>query len=303
VDYAELQRNFSWGGIEIQRAWIEYQPFDFMSIRGGQWFTPYGYWNDDHGSPTIISVHKPFPISEGIFPERQTGLIVHGKYFIDSTAIGYAATLSNGRGPFDAIRDLDNNKAVGGRLYLDATWLGNLTIGVDVYRGMFTASTKRYRVDTSTGEPVAEIYRTVDSRYDELSYGADLRWLWQGLHVQAELMFNDAAYEDNNRPPTVGFHPSPTFSADYRRIGTYALLGYRIESINLMPYAMVEHSTFTSTDLAPPIVVWTGGLNLRPTPNVVLKAELAYGTFDGTGSTGLGADDLAYFGTQAAWAF
>ena len=303
VDYAELQRNFSWGGIEIQRAWIEYQPFDFMSIRGGQWFTPYGYWNDDHGSPTIISVHKPFPISEGIFPERQTGLIVHGKYFIDSTAIGYAATLSNGRGPYDAIRDLDNNKAVGGRVYLDATWFGNLTIGVDVYRGMFSASTKRYRIDTSTGKPVAEIYRTVDSRYDELSYGADLRWLWKGVHLQAELMCNEAAYEDKNRPLTVGFHPSPTFSADYRRIGTYALLGYRIESINLMPYAMVEHSTFTSTDLAPPIVAWTGGLNLRPTPNVVLKAELAHGTFDGTGSTGLGADDLTYFGTQAAWAF
>jgi hypothetical protein len=70
-----------------------------------------------------------------------------------------------------------------------------------------------------------------------------------------------------------------------------------------MPYAMVEHSTFTSSDLAPPIVVYTGGLNLRPTPNVVLKAELAYATFDGTGSTGLGRDDLRYFGSQAAWAF
>lgn len=303
VDYAELQRNFSWGGIEIQRVWIEYQPFDFLSIRGGQWFSPYGYWNDDHGSPTIIGVHKPFPISEGIFPEKQTGLIVHGKYFIDSTAIGYALTLSNGRGPYDAIRDLDNNKAVGGRLYLDTTAIGNLTIGVDAYRGMYTASTKRYRVDTSTGSPVAEIYRTVDSRYDELSYGVDLRWLWKGVHLQAELMCNEAAFEDKNRPATIGFNPRPTFAADYRRLGTYALLGYRIEPINLMPYAMIEHSTFTSSDLAPPIVVYTGGLNLRPTPNVVLKAELAYADFDGTGSTGLGQDNMAYFGTQAAWAF
>ena len=30
-------------------------------------------------------------------------------------------------------------------------------------------------MDTSTGSPVAEIYRTVDSRYDELSYGVDLQ--------------------------------------------------------------------------------------------------------------------------------
>jgi hypothetical protein len=44
-------------------------------------------------------------------------------------------------------------------------------------------------------------------------------------------------------------------------------------------------------------------VNLRPTPNVVLKAELAIATFDGVGSTGLGRDDLPYVGTQVAWAF
>jgi hypothetical protein len=229
--------------------------------------------------------------------------MVHGKYFIDQAAIGYALTLSNGRGPYDAIRDLDYNKAIGGRLYLDATWFGNLTVGVDVYRGRFTASTKRYRVDTSSGEPVAEIYRTIDNRYDELSYGVDLRWLWKGVHLQAELMCNEAAYDDEYRPATVGFNPRPTFSADYRRLGTYALLGYRFEPLNLMPYAMVEHSTFTSSDLSPPLIVWTAGLNVRPVPNVVLKAELAKTEFQGTGSTGLGKDDLMYLGTQAAWAF
>jgi hypothetical protein len=44
-------------------------------------------------------------------------------------------------------------------------------------------------------------------------------------------------------------------------------------------------------------------VNVRPTANVVLKAELALATFDGIGSTGLGADDLRYFGSQVAWAF
>lgn len=303
TDYAELQRTFQYGGIEIQRVWVEYQPFDFLSIRGGQWLTPYGYWNDDHGSPTIITVHKPFPIGDAMFPERQTGLVAHGKYFIGSTALGYALTLSNGRGPYDAIRDLDNNKAVGGRLYVDSTLLGNLTVGVDAYRGRYTASTKRYRVDTSGPEPVAVIYRTTDSAYDELSLGADLRWIYGGLHVQGEFMMNEAAYDNRFRPRTTGFDPRPTFAADYRRVGGYLLLGYRMPWLNVMPYVMAEHSSYTNTDLAPPVWAYSAGVNIRPTPNVVLKAEMAYAHFIGVGSTGLGKDDLPYFGSQVAWAF
>jgi hypothetical protein len=303
VDYAELQRTFSWGGIEIQRAWVEYQPFDFLSIRGGEWLTPYGYWNDDHGSPTIIAVHKPFPIGDTFFPEHQTGLIALGKYFVGSTAIGYAATLSNGRGPYDVIRDLDNNKAVGGRLYVESTALGNLTVGVAAYKGRYTASTKRYRVDNTGPQPVAVIYRTTDSAYDELSLGADVRWLWKGLHVQGEVMTNEARYDERYRPRTVGFDPAPTFAADYRRVGGYLLLGYRTPWLNLMPYVMGEHSSYTNTDLAPPAWAWSAGVNLRPTPNVVVKGELSLATFEGSGSTGLGKDDLMYFGSQIAWAF
>ncbi len=303
VDYAELQRTFSWGGIEIQRAWIEYQPFDFLSIRGGEWLTPYGYWNDDHGSPTIITVHKPFPIGDTFFPEHQTGLIALGKYFVGSTAIGYAATLSNGRGPYDVIRDLDNNKAVGGRVYVESSAFGNLTVGVAAYRGRYTASTKRYRVDNSGAQPVAVIYRTTDSAYDELSLGADVRWLYKGLHVQGELMTNEARYDERYRPRTVGFDPAPTFAADYRRVGGYLLLGYRTPWLNLMPYVMGEHSSYANIDFAPPAWAWSAGLNVRPTPNVVVKAELSLATFEGTGSTGLGKDDLMYFGSQVAWAF
>lgn len=303
VDYAEGHRSFSWGGIEMQRAWLEYQPFDFLSVRGGQWFTPYGYWNDDHGSPTIIAVHKPFPIGDAFFPERQTGLMAHGRYFIGSTALGYALTLSNGRGPYDTIRDLDNNKAVGGRFYVESSVLGNLTVGVDAYRGRYTASTKRYTVDTTGSAPVAVIYRTIDVAYDELSLGVDARWVWDPLHVQFEVMTNEAAYDEKYRPPATGFDPRPTFAADYRRVGGYVLLAYRTPFANLMPYVMAEYSSYTNVDVSPPVWAYSGGLNLRPTPNVVLKAELAIAVFEGMGSTGLGAHDLPYFGSQAAWAF
>jgi len=180
---------------------------------------------------------------------------------------------------------------------------GNLTVGVDAYRGRYTASTKRYRVDAAGAQPVAVIYRTTDSAYDELSLGADVRWLWKGLHIQGEVMTNEARYDERYRPRTVGFDPAPTFAADYRRIGGYVLIGYRMRWLNLMPYVTGEHSSYTNTDLAPPTWAWSAGLNVRPTPNVTLKAELAIATFEGTGSTGLGKDDLPYFGSQVAWAF
>ena len=166
---------------------------------------------------------------------------------------------------------------------------GSLTVGIDAYRGRYTASTKKYRVNTSSGKPVAEIYRQVDAAYEELSLGADLRWLYNDLHVQAEVMTNEAAYDENARPLNVGFNPEPTFAADYRRVGGYVLVGYRTPWLNLMPYGIVEYSSFTNTDFMPPTTALTGGFNLRPTANVVLKAEYSCAFFEGVGSTGAGS--------------
>jgi hypothetical protein len=303
ADYAEIQRTINWSGIEVQRVWLEYQPWAFLTIRAGQWLTPYGYWNDDHGSPAIVGVHKPYAINDQLFPERQTGVEAYGKLFIDSTAIGYFVTLSNGRGPFDAIRDLDANKAIGGRLFVESSALGDLTVGVNAYKGRYTTSTKQYDVGVDeAGQPKVVINRKIDASYRELSLGVDARFLWQGLHVQAELMMNEAAFDDENRPRTVGFDQRPAFVADYRRIGGYALVGYRLPWLTLMPYGVMQHLSFTNADAVGPVTSWTGGINLRPKPNVVLKAEISLAQFDGRGSTGFGSD-LSNVGAQAAWAF
>jgi hypothetical protein len=235
-----------------------------------------------------------------MFPEKQTGLEAYGKYLINSSAIGYALTLSNGRGPYDAIRDLDSNKAIGGRLYFESSALGQFTMGVDAYRGRYTASTKRYRLVNN----VAQIYREHDSSYQELSYGADIRWLYKGLHLQGEIMANEAVFDEDARPPPMGNQGTPgMFTANYRRWGGYFLAGYRFESLRLMPFAMVEHASYSDNDTQPPSTAYTVGLNLRPTPSVVVKAEFSYATFDGLGSVGAGANPLSYFGAQTAWAF
>jgi len=303
LDYTDLGHNISWGGIEIQRAWVEYQAFNFLTLRAGQWFTPYGFWNEDHGSPTILGVHKPFPIGDVLFPDKQTGLEAYGKFFIDSTAIGYALTLSNGRGPYDAIRDLDNNKAIGGHLYVETNAVGQLTAGISAYRGRYTASTKKYRVNTSSGQPMIEFYRHLDKSFEELSLGAELRWRIKDFQLQAEVMENEGAYNDKARPTLATFNPSPTYAADFRRLGAYGLVSYRLPWFDLTPYALAEHLTFSDNDYMPPLSMYSGGINWRPTPNVALKAEYGHAQPHGLGSVGIGRAPLSYFGSQIAWAF
>ena len=47
------------GSIVLERAWTEWQPFQFLNVRVGNFFTPWGIWNIDHGSPTLITLQLP----------------------------------------------------------------------------------------------------------------------------------------------------------------------------------------------------------------------------------------------------
>ncbi|HEV7559223.1 MAG TPA: hypothetical protein VGO00_27300, partial [Kofleriaceae bacterium] len=117
-DLSDFQRSLQWGGIVIERAYVEYDIHPLLTVRAGHWLTPYGIWNTDHGSPTIIGTIRPFIIGEQFFPEHQTGLDAFGSIPLGGYKLGYHATLSNGRSPAEAQADFDNEPAFGGRLEL-----------------------------------------------------------------------------------------------------------------------------------------------------------------------------------------
>lgn len=277
LDYTDLNRPVRWGGIEIERAWVEYSFHPLLTVRGGQWLTPYGIWNVDHGSPVIIGVRRPFIVGDALFPEHQTGLDVHGDARIGATRIGYHLTVSNGRGPIDTHQDLNDDKAIGGRLAaVNESPLGTISLGASAYRGKYT---DRQQVMTFGLEGMQYTYPR-DAAYKELSLGADLKWELGGFLLQSELISNDMAYSEGLRP--VGY-PAPGepsgFLPDTRKWGWYGLTGYRLPWAGIMPFGGMEYYWVGRHNFPIDSAAFWGGLNVRPTPRVVLKGQYTHAWF------------------------
>jgi hypothetical protein len=300
-DYTDIGRPTRWGGIMIERAYLEYLAHPLLNIRAGHFLTPYGIWNVDHGSPVIIGTRPPFIVAENVLPKSQTGLEIYGTYHLDPVKLGYHLTLSNGRGPVDTYQDFNNNKAVGGRLFARAdTPAGSFTLGVSGYTGRYTDRTQQFVPGSALSWPIV-----VD--YNERSLAADLKWEWSGLLLQSELLMNDVVYDEQRRvDPFVTAGP-PGFLPDYRRYGGYALLGYRFEFGGIMPFVGGE---FYETGAIDPglagidSAAFLGGLNVRPTARVVLKAQYTYSWFfPETPNPFLEDSHYNSIDLQASWSF
>lgn len=295
-DYTEIGRPVDWNGINIQRAYLEHNFTNFLSVRVGRFLTPWGIWNVDHGSPVIIGTAKPYVIGEAFFPEAQTGFDAFGSVPLGDATLGYHLTLSNGRGPTEAFQDLDGNKGLGGRLSLKMYLLGTIDVGVSGYGG--TVTDRRQELNLQNQSLVYFTYE----HYRELSWAVDLRWVWKGLHFQTEGALHDRVWNNDARPVAfAGVQP------DVRRLGMYALLGYRLPWLNLMPFVMYSYydtgsrSNYGGT--ASRVNVWSGGLNVRITPSIVFKIEYQRATFQNVVPGSMFDAPLAQLSSQLAWAF
>lgn len=298
VDYTDLDRYTRWGGIVLERAWLEHTFGPWLTLRAGNWLTPYGIWNVDHGSPVIVGVRRPFIVAEQLLPQYQTGLQAHGFHNLDWVRLGYDLTLSNGRGPIDTYQDLDRNKAIGGRGFVQAdTTQGLFTLGISFYSGTYTDRLDQLFLDPNG---FFRIDSPITQQFDELSFALDMKWELWGFLFQAEAVTNDVAYTDGARPRywepggLLGFIP------DHRRLGAYALGGYRFEWGGIMPFAGLEYYDPGFGPMGDIAAFW-GGINLRPTARVTLKAQYTYSWLVGQPTPAT----LNYnaLGFQAAWSF
>lgn len=296
IDPLDKIDSLRWGGIAIERAWVEYQAHPLATIRAGQWITPYGIWNVDHGSPVLIPIRRPFNIGLAQFPRSQTGLMVHGSRLVGDTRLVYQATLSNGRGPVDTYLDLDGNKAVGGRLVAELPALDELTVGASAYAGTYTARTRTYGIG---GESIiAE--DIVTERYRELSTGLDLRLRRGPLLVNLELLTRQARYDDAARP--ISLTSIGEQQPDFLSYGGYGLVGYRLPWVAIMPYVVGEY-VHPMWAAVPHVVGGMFGLNARVTPAVTLKAQLQWAKMVDALPGLLSDDPILNCEAQVAWTF
>jgi hypothetical protein len=304
-DYSDVNRTLRWGGIHIERIWIEYSAHELLTVRAGQWLTPYGIWNVDHGSPVILGVRRPYVVGHGMFPESQTGIETYGSLYVDATRFGYHLTLSNGRGPIDTHQDLNADKALGARLFVNnPSPLGDVTLGVSGYRGTYTD-----RQDSVSVTPggVVEIDHQKTLEYDEQSLAADLKWETKDVLFQSEFVLHDVAFDDETRPADpAAFGGPPGFQPDSREWGVYGLVGYRAPLWNLTPFVQVEYFAIGNSNPNipyPDALAMSGGLNVRPTPRVVLKAQLTHAMYPTTPPILAQPDSTDILETQVAWSF
>ena len=169
--------------------------------------------------------------------------------------------------------------------------------------GYFGNYTERREEFVFTPPNTFSATRPVQVAYSESNIAADLKWTWKGLLVQSEVIVNDLAYDNAHRPYQPPFGPGAPagFLPDFRSFGVYALAGHRFRCLGLMPWFGWERYDDGAAGANTSAAFW-GGLNLRPTPRVVLKAQWTYSYFPDEDAL---FSDFHYnaIDLQAAWSF
>ncbi len=138
-----------YGGINIERAWVDLLLNESVTLKAGKFITPAGIWNVDHGSPIITTVRQPnqtdfFPI----FPIDQIGVMAYGQTYMGDHDLNWNAYLSTGRGADNnKIEDL-NDYGFGGKFWFGFDVLDGVRLGSSMYTGTLKNSTTDFHINT-----------------------------------------------------------------------------------------------------------------------------------------------------------
>lgn len=290
----EMLRTYDLGGIFIERAYIEYNQFEFARVRFGRFLTPYGIFSQDHGAPAVISVRPPMlvmPYSTNGMPQNQTGLELLGNKYISDFGIEYAAYVSNGPSE-DPNANGDNVMCRGGFLNLIIPTLADMIdieFGGSVFQGKRTYTLANY-IDTGsfTADESQDIYT---SEQRDLILAAHCKIAVNDMPLQGTLLLQaeylkdkitDRKVLDRNYLVIFGeYLNKPAMDYDYTVMyvqAEYQMYGW------ITPYFRYEQDK-TSSDKAPynndttlQMDAYFIGINIKPIPNVSLKFEAAYVT-------------------------
>ncbi|MBN2717611.1 MAG: hypothetical protein JXX14_17295 [Deltaproteobacteria bacterium] len=272
------QQQFRWGGVMLQRAWLKWEPFQFLGVKVGYFLSPYGIWHEDHASTVRLSILPPFEndtitppavLGKTPMPKNQLGLQIFGRVFpADTLRLDYAFTVSNGRGSADTVVDYDDNKGLGLRLKL--TYSGpklEIALGGYGYYGEYSDKIFAY-----WNEELLENYK-------EYSVAADFLVAFYGVRLQAEYLGSTTQFNDSARPISVWGNSENWVTPNYDTSLFYALLAYELPLSKILgshtftPYVGYEYDRPRDELKGYEINIVNFGLNYKPSSVVCLKAE------------------------------
>jgi hypothetical protein len=257
-----------WSGIVLERAIVEWKQSDAFKVMVGYFLTPYGIWNVDHGSPTLISSALPGFFAQEYFPTRLTGVQLLGAVTTGDWELGYRAYITNGRSR--VLFDNQNNKLLGGRLYATLRFnRGSLTLGGSAFTGTYLDQDYALRYNPALPYQTFHVETTKTVEYAEWGAAGDISLDAGPLRVRAEFVSNRTDYANGYRAQTM---VPGTYYPDRLRFGAYGIVAYRLPWLGLEPYVYVERDhrpDGTSTGSA----LLSGGLNINLTPSARIKLQ------------------------------
>jgi Phosphate-selective porin O and P len=268
-----------WGGYTvIERAWIEWKKFQQFRLRVGNFFTPFGIWNVDHGSPTLISTAMPQFVQQMYFPIRQTGVQALGSFFKGDWEIAYRAWLTNGRTEENPL-DFSDNKAFGGRLF--ARKDGG-DVGVQVGTSYHHGSVEDKQVNIISAPPLSDSveFEAVSSwEFTENVFGVDLSLDIGDTRIRSEGTARLKQYEPGKRPGLGITAPvQGALEPDAWSFAAYALIAQQLPWWGLEPYMYAEVMQ-QHWGLPDGVVVIGPGINVRFNPSAMLKLQATRAIF------------------------
>jgi hypothetical protein len=246
---------------------------DYISVGAGLFVVPFGVFHNHYDPPWINKLpDEPLPFGDnGIAPSSEVGVFVQGAVPVPfGHKVTYAIYLTNGPNlvtdnaddhvpgtlNFDDFTDLNNNKAIGGRIsYLPWRWM---EVGYSIMSA---------QVDPPGFQSVNAVLQAVDFEYKRvhecIGGMIDFRaeWVWSDV--------GEATYHPAGMAP---------LRFDNQRNGGYAQLSYRPTQTSIKVLRNIEPVVRYDRLEVPTSAPgggweqrWTFGLDYWVQPNVVLK--------------------------------
>lgn len=291
--------------VGLEYAHLTYLVNDYITVGAGKFLTPFAQFPDRLHAAWINKL-PDFPLvfqeEGGLIGFASTGARISGAIPLGPTKLLYDLYVSNGPRlvtdngealgmlTFDNFTDINNNKAVGGRIgFLP---IPQLEVAYSVQGSSANAdNTSRSHADV--------LLQAVD-----MSYLRDVEFLKGGIDLRAEWVWSRVSRLTYDPDGALGFGPL-TFSN--RRSGGYAQLAYRPYKIKAPVIdkleAVLRYDSLDQPAAAPGAFDeerWTCGLNYWLGQSTVLKAAYQFGHRH---SPGKGREDVDGFLLQAAMGF